>query len=406
MTAGGGVTLEGDTAVQGVDRSAQLTDYPTNLLNSPPQDLEADFSYSVATPPASPKAEALPPAGSCRTLLLQSSPRQTDATVKPAPPLPSSLAPVRSRSRASDKAVQANKQATPRNRFTELMARPAQLGLGFWFLVTAAFLAAGPGCDARARAGPRKDHRRRVPRRFARQDHGTPSALDVLVTAAHTAGVYLLGAVVLYASKYVIPEQIYPWLSIFSGLVIAVMASTCSCVRAWTGVKRAPDQDADGRDALTLVLEEARRAVPATSDKTVSHSSQLASAWNHRRHHSMPGGIGRSCLARSRCTASAWDSSLSSASASASRSCSSRLALPWSRTHAALAMEERFPMDSALHPDGVLPRQCLIAGLAIAATALPATGISFHWSSLTDGHAGIVRRHRRSWPGAGHAALD
>jgi ABC-type nickel/cobalt efflux system permease component RcnA len=30
----------------------------------------------------------------------------------------------------------------------------------------------------------------------------------------------------------------------------------------------------------------------------------------------------------------------------------------------------------------------LIAGIAIAATALPATGISLHWGSLTDGHAG------------------
>jgi ABC-type nickel/cobalt efflux system permease component RcnA len=45
--------------------------------------------------------------------------------------------------------------------------------------------------------------------------------LGLIVTAAHTAGVYLLGGVTLYASRYFVPEQIYPWLGVLSGLTIA-----------------------------------------------------------------------------------------------------------------------------------------------------------------------------------------
>jgi nickel/cobalt exporter len=45
--------------------------------------------------------------------------------------------------------------------------------------------------------------------------------LGLIVTASHTAGVYLLGGVTLYASRYVVPERIYPWLGVVSGLMIA-----------------------------------------------------------------------------------------------------------------------------------------------------------------------------------------
>jgi ABC-type nickel/cobalt efflux system permease component RcnA len=45
--------------------------------------------------------------------------------------------------------------------------------------------------------------------------------LGLTVTASHTAGVYLLGAVTLYASRYVVPERLYPWLGVISGLTVA-----------------------------------------------------------------------------------------------------------------------------------------------------------------------------------------
>jgi ABC-type nickel/cobalt efflux system permease component RcnA len=49
--------------------------------------------------------------------------------------------------------------------------------------------------------------------------------LGLVVTAAHTAGVYLLGAIVLYASRHVVPERLYPWLAVLSGLTIAALGA-------------------------------------------------------------------------------------------------------------------------------------------------------------------------------------
>ena len=47
--------------------------------------------------------------------------------------------------------------------------------------------------------------------------------LGVTVTATHTIGVFALGLITLYASRYILPEQLYPWLGIISGgLVVAL----------------------------------------------------------------------------------------------------------------------------------------------------------------------------------------
>ena len=58
---------------------------------------------------------------------------------------------------------------------------------------------------------------------------GTPRHALILggtVTVAHTAGVFVLGFVTLGLSAFVVPEQLYPWLTLASGLlVIAVGAS-------------------------------------------------------------------------------------------------------------------------------------------------------------------------------------
>src|ERR671921_1686855 len=44
--------------------------------------------------------------------------------------------------------------------------------------------------------------------------------LGLTVTLTHTAGVFLLGAVTLYLSRYILPEVLYPWLSVASGLLV------------------------------------------------------------------------------------------------------------------------------------------------------------------------------------------
>ena len=47
--------------------------------------------------------------------------------------------------------------------------------------------------------------------------------LGLTVTLTHTAGVFALGAVTLFLSRYILPELLYPWLGVASGvLVVAV----------------------------------------------------------------------------------------------------------------------------------------------------------------------------------------
>jgi nickel/cobalt exporter len=58
---------------------------------------------------------------------------------------------------------------------------------------------------------------------------GTPrhaAFLGLTVTATHTAGVFALGLVTLVASRYVLPERLFPLLSFASGVIVVVMGAT------------------------------------------------------------------------------------------------------------------------------------------------------------------------------------
>jgi ABC-type nickel/cobalt efflux system permease component RcnA len=58
---------------------------------------------------------------------------------------------------------------------------------------------------------------------------GTPwhaAALGAIVTVTHTIGVFALGLVTLALSAFIVPEQLYPWLNLVSGvLVVAIGAA-------------------------------------------------------------------------------------------------------------------------------------------------------------------------------------
>jgi ABC-type nickel/cobalt efflux system permease component RcnA len=48
-------------------------------------------------------------------------------------------------------------------------------------------------------------------------------ALGATVTLTHTAGVFALGLVTLLLSQFVVPEQLYPWLTLASGLLVVAV---------------------------------------------------------------------------------------------------------------------------------------------------------------------------------------
>jgi len=51
-------------------------------------------------------------------------------------------------------------------------------------------------------------------------------ALGATVTIAHTAGVFALGLITLALSQYLLPEDLYPWLTLVSGLLVVVVGAS------------------------------------------------------------------------------------------------------------------------------------------------------------------------------------
>jgi ABC-type nickel/cobalt efflux system permease component RcnA len=208
------------------DRSAGLSNYPTDLLNSPPQDLSAtvQFRYPVALS-TRPVASAAPAPPSSHAVHARAA-RRT-AVVSPRV-LPQASAPT---AVAEPIHLQANQQATPRNAFTELITTRH---MSLWFLFTAAFIACGLGALHALEPG----HGKTIVAAYLVGSRGTARhafLLGLIVTASHTAGVFALGAITLYASRYIVPEQLYPWLGVFSGLTIAGLGGYMF-LRRWSGL--------------------------------------------------------------------------------------------------------------------------------------------------------------------------
>lgn len=191
-----------ETSVPEKDRSHELSDYPVDLLNSPPQDLEARVVFTRGEPPGQTPPAATPPT------------EPSPAHISPTATGPEGA--------AAALRLEANKQGTPRNAFTDVMRTKK---LSFQIVLIALVVAAGLGAFHALEPG----HGKTVVAAYLVGSQGTAWHavwLGLIVTASHTAGVYLLGAVTLYASRYVVPERLYPWLGVVSGLAIAGLGFT------------------------------------------------------------------------------------------------------------------------------------------------------------------------------------
>ncbi|HEY1232039.1 MAG TPA: sulfite exporter TauE/SafE family protein [Candidatus Binatia bacterium] len=209
VAADRGVELISTSAPVG-DRSRELSDYPTDLLSSPPQQLQAQATFLVRS--------VAPPLAAVNNTVLIGTP---SARKIPPPQDPQSSTGVSLAKSSEGVPVQlaANRQATPRNAFTEVMAQK-QLG---WKIVLFAFaVAVGLGAFHALEPG----HGKTLVAAYLVGSQGTLKhalLLGLVVTVAHTAGVYLLGLVTLYASNYIVPERLYPWIALVSGVIITVL---------------------------------------------------------------------------------------------------------------------------------------------------------------------------------------
>lgn len=134
--------------------------------------------------------------------------------------------------------------------------------------------------------------------------------LGLVVTATHTAGVFALGLATLYASQYVLPERVYPWLGLLSGLLVVAIGASLVNARlraagwALTGwatthgdhlhrhgfLALAHRHDHDDRHEHRHNLRGSavgRRGVPSTQHSAPAHSHGLGS-----HSHAVPGPDG------------------------------------------------------------------------------------------------------------------
>lgn len=99
-------------------------------------------------------------------------------------------------------------------------------------------------------------------------------ALGATVTITHTIGVFALGFVTLALSQYVLPEQLYPWLNLASGLLVLAIG---------TGVLRARVRKARGHQGHGH-----GHTHDHSHDHDHDHSHDHSHDHDHGHHHHAP----------------------------------------------------------------------------------------------------------------------
>jgi ABC-type nickel/cobalt efflux system permease component RcnA len=70
--------------------------------------------------------------------------------------------------------------------------------------------------------------------------------LGLTTTITHTAGVFTLGFIVLFASRTILPEQLYPWLGVLSGLLLVFIGISLFRQRLLARYRTAAHEDEEG----------------------------------------------------------------------------------------------------------------------------------------------------------------
>ena len=276
------------------DRSQELTNYATDLLASPPQETSASVKFNVVLGVLRAKPGAAPVSNT------KVADRLSAERPKMQPPLagaPAAKVAKRSAVAASALALQSpkdakavtrielrpNRQTTPRSHFTELLN--AQGRFSFWFLLSSAFIAAGLGALHALEPG----HGKTIVGAYLVGSRGTARhavLLGVVVTASHVVGVYLLGFVTLYASRYIVPEQLYPWLGAISGTTIAGLG-TLLLLRHISG-QSGQHSHVSGEAHSHYFLSSSQKANPANRS---GPASQQTVSWKQLCLLGITGGI-------------------------------------------------------------------------------------------------------------------
>ncbi len=148
--------------------------------------------------------------------LLQSPPAERRATFTAAPGGGRAVA---------QTAAASSEQAT--DPFAELIALPV---LGAQSVLLALLAAAGWGAAHALSPG----HGKTLAAAYLVGARGTAChalVLGLTTTVTHTAGVFALGLLTLFASRYILPETLYPWLSLISGIIVLGLGASLAWSR-------------------------------------------------------------------------------------------------------------------------------------------------------------------------------
>jgi nickel/cobalt transporter (NicO) family protein len=104
--------------------------------------------------------------------------------------------------------------------------------------------------------------------------------LGVTVTIAHAIGVFALGLVTLALSQYILPEDLYPWLTLISGLMVVTIGAGVLRAR-FRWARGGPGGAADGA------------AAPAVDHGPSAEAALHGRGHEHDGHHHHHGPFGR-----------------------------------------------------------------------------------------------------------------
>ena len=180
VQGGSGVAIEA-SSVSSVDVSDELRHYPEDMISKPLDDAEATFTLAPGPSVAAADTAAL----------------------------------------AADR-VRETQPARPTDRVATLITTAE---LTPWVVALSVLLAMFWGAVHALSPG----HGKTVVAAYLVGARGTArhaAFLGLTVTATHTAGVFALGLVTLYLSRYILPETLYPWLSVASGALVVAIGAT------------------------------------------------------------------------------------------------------------------------------------------------------------------------------------
>jgi len=232
---GDGVGLQGEFA--STSTSQRLTVYPKDMLSSPLDQREISFDVSLTS--VSAPSEAVPQQNSS-----PNSTRREDAFTK---------------------LITLENLTLP----TILLA----LGISF---VWGAMHAMTPG------------HGKTIVGAYLVGSRGTIKHalyLGLTTTITHTLGVFVLGLITLFAAQYIVPEKLYPWMSLLSGLFVVgiglslfVQRFKSSAMGGWLGRLK------PGVPSLQPAYSQAGQSIEA-QPSSHKHRFVVASTDDHSHSH-------------------------------------------------------------------------------------------------------------------------